>query len=118
MKFLMDERQTGKTEALVEWVRKGAMPHLGSTVYSRVILVADSGKYRQLISKYGLDPRQVHTYAAWSSVRSSDDLIQVAFDDVERILGQVAGWSNIPAVAALSTKPMSVTEFREDLDAS
>lgn len=80
MRIVSLERQRGKTETLIEWVR--AKPN-------RVIIVMSAREADRIIRKYGLSSLQVLIWGMVPGARGRD--VEIAIDNLDLILRQVCG---------------------------
>ena len=101
MEVVHKGRGEGKTEELVEWVKRG----VATTSYpywSRVLLVHSldaAQRIRVQGNKYGLDYNQVFALREWANARLGILPVEIAIDNVEFLIQQAAGQSRVVVIS-------------------
>lgn len=109
MKLLFLGRRRGKTTKVVRWVKVGFRNSHFS--FSRVMLVMNPAERVRIIAEYELDEHQVFTWEDWQRrVHGMPKETEVAFDNAEFILSNIAGGRRI-AMVTISKMPGDEVEF-------
>lgn len=99
MKILVDSRQTGKTDKLVEWVRQGekiySYPH-----WTRVILTSSIVEAERVRTIYNLDYRQVFSVGEWRHAKLGLSPVEIGIDNLDLVLRNLLGF--VPDIATLT----------------
>lgn len=90
MKVIVNGRQSGKTYALVQWVREGVATD-SYPGWSRVILTITINEAERLRRDYELDYRQVFSVNEWQTARIGRKPVEIAVDNADLVLASYLG---------------------------
>lgn len=90
MKVTVNGRQSGKTYALVQWVKEGVETD-SYPGWSRVILTHTIDEAIRLRADYDLDYRQVFSVEEWRSARLGHLPVEVGVDNADLFLHRLIG---------------------------
>jgi hypothetical protein len=82
---IVNERQSGKTYALIQWVKDGEQTD-SYPGWSRVILTDTIKEAQRLRNLYDLDYRQVFSVREWQNARLGPKRVDIAVDNVDLVL--------------------------------
>ena len=121
LRLVLGGRKSGKTTALLDWVRAGYRTP-GEPGWSRVVLCGDLAGWQHLTACLRDDRdmwdmwdgprcRAVFTIEQWQRSRGLDPLVEVAIDNAEQVLAKAVGGHRLVAAT------MEAEGFALDTDA-
>jgi len=99
VKVIVNGRQSGKTYALVEWIKEGEETD-SYPGWSRVLLCHSLEEAQRIRKLYDLDYRQVFGVSEWKTARIGRKPVDIAVDNVDLILASYLG--QYPAQIAMT----------------